>query len=180
MRPLHLAVRSLVVPVALALFAPSAAAAPAQGASPNSDVTATRLIPLPAEALYNHLLDLRNHERIWSDECTKKWVHGDVSVGQGASAQLLYVPSVMRRKLTATLSRADEGRLIDIDHAGNKGFVMRWRLTPEGDGATRVDVHTYIQAPPKPFQRLYFDKVRPAWQLCHQQALATLERRLQP
>jgi len=175
MRPLLLAALAT-----LALLTPAAEAAPAQGASPNSDVTATRLIPLPAEALYNHLLDLRNHERIWPDDCAKKWVHGDVSVGPGASAQLVYVPSLMRRKLTTTLARADDGRLIDIDHAGNKGFVTRWRLTPEGEGATRIDVHTYIQAPPKPFERLYFDKVRPAWQLCHQQALATLERRLQP
>lgn len=163
----------------LSLMAPPAAAAPAHGATPNSDVTATRLLPYAPAVVYQHLLDLRNHEKLWGEDCTKKWVHGDVSVGAGASAQLVYTPSLMHRKLTATMARAEPDRLIDLDHAGNKGFVMRWRLEAEGAG-TRVDVHTYIQAPPKPFQRLYFDKVRPAWQLCHQQALATLERRLQP
>ena len=171
--------RPALVALATALLTLPAHAAPAQGSSPNSDVTATRLLPFDATVVYQHLLDLRNHEKLWSEDCAKKWSHGDVSVGPGASAQLVYTPSLMNRKLTATLARAEPERLIDLDHAGNKGFVTRWSLAEEGDG-TRVDVHTYIHAPPKPFTRFYFEKVRPAWQLCHQQALATLERRLQP
>ncbi len=171
------------LPRLLALFslcvALPAAAAPAAGPLPDSDIVATRLLPLSADVVYNHLLDLRNQEKLWSDDCAKKWVHGDVSVGVGASTQLIYVPSFMRRKLTATLSKAEPDKLIDLDHAGNKGFVMRWKLSPEGEG-TRVDVHTYIQAPPRPFVKAYFNRVRPAWQLCHQQALDTLERRLTP
>ena len=164
---------------ALLAATPHAIASPAQGANPSSDVWATRALPLSKDVVYNHLLDLRNHEKLWAEDCVKGWSHGEVSIGPGASAQLIYVPSFMRRKLTATIAKAETDRYIDLDHAGNKGFVTRWKLTEEGD-QTRVDVHTYINAPPKPFVRLYFEVVRPAWQLCHQQALATLERRLAP
>lgn len=162
------------------LLAPtSASAQPSQGPSQNSDVKASRLLPFSQEVIFNHLLDLRNQEKLWSEDCAKKWVHGAVSVGQGASAQLVYTPGPMNRKLTATLSRAKGSRLIDLDHAGNKGFTMRWRIEPEGDKA-RVEVITYINPPPKPFEGIYFNKVRPKWQECHDQALETLERRLSP
>lgn len=142
-----------------------------------SDVKASKVLPLSQGAVFNHLLDLRNHQALWSPDCLIKWVHGSVNVGQGANAEVVYVPGLMRRKLAMTLSRAKGNRLIDIEHAGNKGFTTRWTLEPEGEGV-RVDVHTYINPPPRPFDRVYFTNVRPKWQVCHDQALVTLEQRL--
>lgn len=144
---------------------------------PDSDVVADRLMPQSPDRIYAHLLELRNHEALWGEGCSKNWVFGQVTQGPGASAQLVYVPSLMHRKLTATLSKAVPDRSIDIDHAGNKGFVTRWTLTPEGDG-TRVSVHTYVEAPPKPFVNTYYKRVQPAWTTCHQQALDALEKRV--
>lgn len=161
------------------LAGPHAAAAPAAVPTgmETSDVKASRTLPFSQALVFNHLLDLRNHEALWSADCVIKWVHGNANIGQGANAEVVYVPGLMRRKLAMTLSRAKGSRLIDIEHAGNKGFTTRWTVEPQGAGA-RVDIHTYINPPPKPFDRVYFTNVRPKWQVCHDQALATLEQRL--
>ena len=52
---------------ALLAATPRAIASPAQGANPSSDVWATRSLPLSKDVVYNHLLDLRNHEKLWSE-----------------------------------------------------------------------------------------------------------------
>ncbi len=174
---MHLLTRLL--PVCLLVASPPSLAVPASihTGMETSDIKATREQKLSQDAVFEYLLDLRNHQSLWSAECIIKWVHGSVNVGQGANAEAVYVPGLMRRKLAMTLSRAKGNRLIDIEHAGNKGFTTRWTLAPEGDGV-RVDLHTYINPPPKPFDRIYFTNVRPKWQACHDQALATLEQQL--
>ena len=176
---MHQLTRLLVV----CLLAVGLPARAAPGSMPTgmetSDIEASRVLPLSQDAVFEYLLDLRNHQSLWSADCVIKWVHGSVNVGQGANAEVVYVPGLMRRKLAMTLARAKGNRLIDIEHAGNKGFTTRWSLEAEGDGV-RVDVHTYINPPPKPFDRVYFTNVRPKWHACHEAALATLEQRLAP
>lgn len=138
---------------------------------PNADVVAAQVVPVTVDVLYPKLLDLRTYEAAL--DCTKKWEHGDRSKGIGASARTTYKVKMMRRRLVMVVSKAEENEHVDLDHAGNKGFVTRWKLEPQGD-STRVEVHTYIQAPPKPFKSYYFNKVQPAWAACQDRAITAV------
>ena len=153
-----------------ALLLNAALAAPVTP-EPNADVVAAQVVPLTAEVLYPHLLDLRTYEAAL--DCTRKWEPGDRTTGLGASARTTYKVRLMRRRLVMVISKAVENDHVDLDHAGDKGFVTRWSLEPQGD-STRVEVHTYIQAPPKPFKRYYFNKVQPAWAACQDRAITAV------
>ena len=162
--------RTLVSLAALLVASPALADAdPASG-----DVTATRVIPAPAEPLYQYLLDLGQHEGLWPEGCTSKWQLGQRRVGENATAKLTYHAGPMNRRRTVVLHEAKTGRRIELDHEGAWGWVTGWTLT-EVDGGTSVELTSWIQPPPWPFKRAYFNKVQPAWTTCHEGALAGLE-----
>ena len=147
----------------------------AEESEPEGDVVATRIIHAPAEALYASLMDLRQHEAIWPEGCTANWEHGTTHVGVGANARLTYRAAIMRRRLTATIAAGDPGRYIKVDHAGRTGFATTWTFSAAGDD-TRVEVHTWVDVPPSPLEKLYLNHIQPAWQACHQGLLDNLAR----
>ncbi len=154
----------------LVLASPVARAAPVV-ADRDPDVVAAQVAPISAEALYPKLLDLRTYEAAM--DCTRKWERGDRSKGIGASARTTYKVGLMHRRLVMVIAKAEENDHVDLEHAGKKGFVTRWKLEPQGD-STRIEVHTYIQAPPRPFQSYYFNKVQPAWAACQDRAITSV------
>ena len=84
----------------------------------------------------------------------------------------------MRRNLKGQLTRAEARQdgvyFVELDHQGPKGFVTRFKLSPQGDG-TGVEMTTYINQPPWPFRGVYFKKILPAWQQCHADTIKTLD-----
>lgn len=148
-------------------------AAPTPSDGDDSDIVARTVVPASPAEVAKTLSDLRAHEGLWPEGCTRKWVHGTVNVGPGAAAELVYTMGPMRRRLAMTLSRAEGERLVELDHAGNKGFVSRFTLTP-GELGTEVVFHTWVNAPPKPFRKLYTRRVQPVWQSCQQGFLDAL------
>lgn len=155
----------------LLVFAPSVARAAPVVDEREADIVAAQVANVSVEALYPRLLDLRTYQSAL--DCTRKWELGDRTTGVGASARTLYKVRLMRRRLVMTISKAVENDHVDLDHAGDKGFVTRWKLEPQGD-QTRIEAHTYIQAPPKPFKSYYFNKVQPAWAACQDRAITEL------
>lgn len=141
----------------------------------DGDIIVKLHIDSTAPTLYDYLLDLHHHRDLWPETCVKKWTFGQTTQGLGATAQVVYHPSIMHRKLVATVSKATEDRRVDVDHAGNKGFVTTWTLTPDDRGVD-VEIHTWVNAPPKPFQGFYFSRVQPSWKACHEEALKNLRR----
>jgi hypothetical protein len=148
-----------------------AVAAAADPLPSDADVVAKTVVPASAEVVYDWLLDVKNFHLAAPNGCVSDWEFGSVTRGVGASVQLTYHAANMHRRLTATMSRAEAPRLVELDHAGRKGFVTRWTLESVGDG-TSVEMHTWINPPPWPFRKYYFHMVRPAWVACQEQTLA--------
>ena len=142
-----------------------------------SNVVAQATIEAPREVVYDHLLSLERFAEIMGEDCTKRWSWGVTRSGEGAMARVTYVPSMMHRRLTVEVSRAESPRIIDYDHDGDRGFVTRWTLA-EVDGGTEVSAVTYVTAPGWPFRKLYYTRVMPAWTSCYVDALQRLPERV--
>ncbi|NOY26736.1 MAG: SRPBCC family protein [Oligoflexia bacterium] len=162
-------------PLLLLLLTGSALAAPI-AADTNADVVATYHIAVSPQAITDHVSDLRVQESLLSG-CTRNWIQGSLSVGVGASAQLVYRVGLWRRKLTATITEVKDGQRIIVDHAGDKGFYTTWTVTPT-DGGADVELRTLMELPPRPFQHYYMQHIQPEWQSCYAQALVRLENEL--
>jgi hypothetical protein len=139
----------------------------------DSNVIAERTMPVAAEVLYGRLLDLRALQQLIPDDCASDWTFGATSVGLGGTARVTYHAAGMHRRVDAVVSKAEDPRTIDIDHAGQRGFVTRYLLEPDAIG-THVTITTYINAPSWPFRGYYFRNVHPAWEGCHERTLTNL------
>lgn len=142
----------------------------------DSDIVVTAHVDATPAQLFVYMQDLQHHRDLWGEPCATDWVFGEVTVGLGASAQVQYNAAGMRRELVATLARVTDNRRVDIEHAGKKGFVTTWRFVEE-EGGSEVELHTWLNPPPWPFRKYYANKVQPAWQVCHQQALDNLRKK---
>ena len=130
------------------------------------DVIATRTIAASTTTLLATLSDLRNHPGYWPDVCVTDWGFGERQTGLGATASVTYRgPFGWFRKLTMVITEISTTRL-DIDHPGDKGFVTTYAFQPAASGTT-VEMHTWIYAPPKPLRGVYFKRVQPHFQSCH-------------
>ena len=166
--------RRAILGAACALCLSSAAQADNPYLDREGDVVAQATLAASGEALSAVLLDLKQQELLWPEGCTRKWEHSSTSQGVGASARLTYRAGSWRRRLTATLSQADERRIV-LDHAGKRGFVITWDMS-QAEAGTALEMHTWIMAPPRPFKRAYFERVHPRWTECHQGFLQNLGR----
>ena len=140
---------------------------------PDADIVAVAVLQAAPEELMAMASDLEQLEDLWPEGCTRDWVHGTVHKGPGASAQLVYTMGPMKRRLAVTVSRVEAGRLVELDHAGNRGFTTRFLFTP-GELGTSVELHTWMNLPPKPFRKIYVNKVQPPWQACQAGVLEAL------
>lgn len=142
----------------------------------NADVVATFHLASTPEAVTTVVSDLRAQEALLAG-CTRKWEHGSLSQGVGANASLIYTVGAWRRKLTGTITQVEPGRRVIVDHAGKKGFITTWTVTGTSGGAD-VELRTLLNLPPKPFRKLYVNKIQGRWQACYAEALVKLENSL--
>ena len=160
----------------------------AQAASPwidvNADVIAHQTVAASPESTFEHVMDLQNQAELLPEDCVTRWVFGVQTAGVGATARLTYVPSVLRRRLGATITRADQdipeigAYLLEIEHPGNRGFVTRWEIAPADPTGSEVTVTTYLNNPPWPFREIYHLQIKPAWEACYTTALTKLDEAL--
>jgi hypothetical protein len=168
----------MILPLILLLSAPLALASADPDA--DGDVIAEISIVAPSSAIHDYLMDLGNYVDLSPDDCIQKWQLGERSEGVGASAKLRYVaPPIWRRGLTMVLIEENERR-ITLDHPGNKGFVTTLDMKETGEGITSVTMHTWVNAPPKPFQGAYFKWVQPHWRDCQERFLTNLAAEVTP
>jgi len=142
----------------------------------NADIVATGHVAAEPMAVWEVVSDLTRQEKLLSG-CTKNWQHGEKHQGIGASAALIYTVKGWRRKLTATISKAEPGVRVLVDHAGNKGFITTWTLSPDGTG-TQVELRTLLNLAPRPFRKIYVNRIQPEWQACYATALGELATEL--
>jgi carbon monoxide dehydrogenase subunit G len=135
--------------------------------SPNADVTVSRRLAVPPERVMEHLSQPSKFAFTAPDDCLRGVQPiGEVVQGPGALFEVVVLIEGWRRKLRARVTVADVRR-VEWDHEGNRGFITRFGLAPADGGGTDVTVTTYIEAPPRPFQRYYFRRVQPAWRECY-------------
>ncbi len=139
--------------------------------SVDPDVSVRRVVAVDRAILAERLRSTRHWERLLG-ACTKDWEHGPADEGP---AEVTYRVMSFRRRLQARVVERDPQHVIELDHAGPKGFVTRVLLEPEPGGSTAVTLITYLNPPGWPFRSYYFDTVKPAWEACYEQALDALE-----
>lgn len=150
----------------------------AMGATPwqgmDADVAAEAVVKATPEQVTATLADLPRASALFSDDCLARWSFGVPSQGQGAMARVSYTPHWMNRRLTLTVSALEPGKRVDWDHAGDKGFLTRFTVTPSGEGA-KVSVLTPLVGPPWPFAKLYQVHIKTTWEACYIDALRRLD-----
>lgn len=163
------------MPAAALLLSLLPLAAAQQDPAAEGDIIAQLQITAPHDVVHSYLMDLEHHAALSPEDCTKKWQLGEKTDGVGASARLVYIaPPVWRRGLTAVLIE-DDPRRITLDHPGNRGFVTTFDFDQAApDGTTDLTMRTWINAPPKPFQGVYFKWVQPHWRDCQERFLTNL------
>jgi hypothetical protein len=156
---------------ALALAAPPKK--PGKWDGVDTDIRASAVLPGTPEALFGHVLELKNVQALWPTDCIGTWELGERTFGEGASAAVRYDIGMMHRPLTMTLARADANRYVELDHAGNKGFVTRFLFTAV-EGGTEVKLESYFAGPPKLLLGYYHRVMKPEWEGCHARVLKAL------
>jgi hypothetical protein len=90
-------------------------------------------------------------------------------------ADLRYEAARWHRNLTMVLSKVSENQRIELEHPGRKGFITTWTFT-ERESFSDVELHTWVNAPPWPLRKYFYEKVQPAWRDCHGRTLENLEK----
>jgi hypothetical protein len=160
--------------LALALLSPASAAPVADDHL--ADIVARQTVQASPEAVLAAVSDLHLQESLLVD-CTRRWEHGAMNSGPGASATLVYKVGVWRRKLAATISEVSPGRRVVVDHAGDKGFITVWTAL-QGNEGTEVELRTLLNLPPRPFRKIFVNRVQVGWQACYADALVRLDAAL--
>lgn len=110
---------------------------------------------------------------------TKRF-EGACATIEGASADgvnLIWSPSMMRRKLHVKVDEVKPGRRIDWDMSslkGDLGFYLIVEVAAQ-DAVTTVVLRTPLNAPKWPLRGLFFKKIRPAWAACYVSAILDLD-----
>ncbi len=142
-----------------------------------ADIVARHTIKASPEAVVTAVSDLRLQETLLVD-CTRRWEHGVMNKGPGASATLVYKVGMWRRKLAATISEVSPGRRVLVDHAGDRGFITTWTALETNEG-TDVELRTLLNLPVRPFRKIFVNRVQVGWQACYADALVRLDASLQ-
>lgn len=139
------------------------------------DIVTTVLVPAAPGAIIDVLTDLPTFGTLLPTDCVGLYTVGLTPKGLGAQATLRYDMAAMHRKLEMRISRIERESLwlVDMDHAGNRGFISRYLMTP-GDSGTTVTLKTALNAPPWPFAAYFFDTIQPEWQGCQARIIAAV------
>lgn len=135
----------------------------------DAHIEATWVVPASVADVQQVLADERALELF---PCVHHFDYTDF-LAEDADVRACYRLGTFSRRLDATWTRR-EPELVEIDHQGNKGFVTRFTLTSVDQG-TEVHVKTWMNAPPKPFRKFYYTRVRPRWVQCYADGLLALE-----
>lgn len=138
-----------------------------------ADIVASRGVLGSPEKVWSVLTHLDTLQDLYPTDCAE-WLEPFDTEGLAATARVVYYAGMMQRPLRAIVKKMDAPHTLDLDHPGEKGFVTRFSLTPEGE-LTRVTMTTYLNPPPWPVKKYFYRKVKPAWEGCHARTLANLD-----
>jgi hypothetical protein len=143
----------------------------------SADVKAERVIAASPDAVTDVVRDLAAWRDLVPAACATSWELQERTVGVGARGRVTYTIGSMRRTLTVAISKDEPGRVLELDHAGKKGFFTQVVPVATDTGST-VLLTTFLEPPPWPFKGTFFRNVQPAWVACHARTLDAIADRL--
>jgi hypothetical protein len=143
----------------------------------DASVRVEKRVSASPASLYNEVNDLQSLSEIFPATCVQDWALSGQTAGLGARGRVTYRFEKLKRRLTVTISKTEASRYVELDHLGSKGFISRWLMVEDEDG-TVLSLETFMNPPPWPFKRYYFEKIQPKWQACYALTLDNLVDRV--
>ncbi len=150
-----------------------------------SDVVADVLIDAQATEVSDYLSRLDQVSEIFPEDCAQDWIVGPELQAPHAMGEVVVRAALLKRRLAVTYGEVIPGRIVDLDHTGDKGFVTRFEIIsdvdlPKNIGGTGITVvmTTFLSPPNWPLKRYFERKIHPAWLDCHRRTLENLAQRL--
>lgn len=141
-----------------------------------ADVSVTRTLSASAEQIHAALDDWREWQALLPTDCASDWEIQDSSTGQGAQAEATYRFGPLKRRAYGAIQRDQLGVVFETEHLGRRGWFTQVTYAEGGEGRTDVTIRTPLSEPKWPFRKVFFSKVRPAWEGCYHRLLGNLER----
>lgn len=144
----------------------------------DASIRVEKLVEVSAADIYAEVNDLRSLSEIFPATCVQDWALSGQTEGLGARGRVTYRFEKLKRRLTVTISKAEAGRYVELDHLGSKGFISRWLMVEE-EGGTTLSLETFMNPPPWPFRGYYYRSIQPKWRACYELTLDNLVDRLE-
>jgi hypothetical protein len=143
----------------------------------DASIRVEKLVNASPMEIYETVVDLRKLSEIFPATCVQDWALSGQTAGVGARGRVTYRFEKLKRRLTVTISKAEPGRYVELDHLGSKGFISRW-LMQENGATTMLSLETFMNPPPWPFKGYYYQAIQPKWRACYELTLDNLNERL--
>ena len=144
------------------------------------NVEAEAQVDATPEAVTEYLSDLARVAALFPDTCALRWSFDPPSAGVVSTGEVVYRAGWLRRKLSVAYGDEVPGSYIDLDHAGDKGFVTRFKVEATDERTSTVTMTTFLSPPRWPLVKLYGNQVQPIWRDCHLRTLDALASSLAP
>lgn len=136
-----------------------------------ADVTVSRVVPAPREAVHALLADWHGFEAVMPATCASEWEIPANSGGVGARSRARYTIGPMKRRLVGLYTKNTPGLVLETELEGKKGWFLQVTYA-DAEGGTLVTWNTPLTPTTKwPVAGLFHKKVKPAWEQCYREAL---------
>ncbi|MEQ1508637.1 MAG: SRPBCC family protein [Myxococcota bacterium] len=138
----------------------------------SADVVASAVVPLPRAAIEATLSDWKGWQAVVP--CAEVWQIGDPSAGVGAEATAVWTLGPLRRHKVSRIVKIEPGLVLETEAAGSNGWFTQVTYADSPSGGTLVTLTTPLGTPKWPVAKLFFTKVKPAWEACYRDTLTRL------
>jgi len=145
----------------------------------DASIRVEKLVSASPMEIFEAVDDLKELSEVFPATCLQDWALSGQTAGVGARGRVTYRFEKLKRRLTVTISKAETGRYVELDHLGPKGFITRWLMVEEEEG-TKLSLETFMNPPPWPFKGYYFKVIQPKWHACYELTLDNLIEGLEP
>ena len=105
----------------------------------------------------------------------EEWVLGPNTQGPDAMARVTLHMKAFRRRMTWVYINEQRDRTITMNGLGDKGFATRFVIQRTEDDRTEMVMASYLNPPPWPLKKYYFETVVPEWKRCWAETLDNLD-----
>ncbi|MBX2796693.1 MAG: SRPBCC family protein [Myxococcales bacterium] len=138
-----------------------------------ADVEVSRVIDADPLTVHRRFDDWQEWQSLMPGDCAIEWRLNARTTGVGARATVRYDLGPMRRLLRGVITQDEPGRVLLVEHEGNRGWYTQFRVEAVPDG-TRATLLTPLTAPPWPLKSIFHRSVKPAMEDCYARTLQAI------